>query len=152
MTRRRRRGHKVTVAALLVGALTALACAFRASLCWHGGTAADGAWNLLVCAGSVALVRYEDTMPKYPGMVPSPGLSVTAEPSWPVPFPFVLSDSAPPSTLVALPLSWAACGLVLWAAVLRRRRWPPGSCGSCGYSLAGLAEGAACPECGGAPL
>ncbi|HZW07506.1 MAG TPA: hypothetical protein VFF65_10315 [Phycisphaerales bacterium] len=47
--------------------------------------------------------------------------------------------------LFAVPIA-----LVLWAPgavrTLRRRR--KGCCAACGYSLAGLDEGAACPECG----
>jgi hypothetical protein len=53
---------------------------------------------------------------------------------------------------VCIPL-WAvltAVGVptgILWRRD-RRHRFGPGHCPKCGYSLAGLAEGAACPECG----
>ncbi len=46
-----------------------------------------------------------------------------------------------PTLLTAIP------SVLLWRAHLRRRR-RAGDCPVCGYSLAGLAPGAACPECG----
>jgi hypothetical protein len=53
---------------------------------------------------------------------------------------------------VAIPLwvVWVAIGVptaLLWHRD-RRYRFGPGHCPNCGYSLAGLAAGAACPECG----
>ncbi|MFT3684021.1 MAG: hypothetical protein QM783_03670 [Phycisphaerales bacterium] len=52
---------------------------------------------------------------------------------------------------------WGLCAavpvllvLAVVAAVwLRAKAIPAGVCAGCGYSRSGLAEGAACPECGG---
>ncbi len=55
--------------------------------------------------------------------------------------------------LVAWPLAalTLVCGgALIWAGKLACRRAEAGQCKGCGYSLAGLADGTRCPECGGA--
>jgi hypothetical protein len=54
---------------------------------------------------------------------------------------------AVPLWLIALPSG--AGSFLLWRSLRRERlRAPLKPCPKCGYSLVGLAEGAACPECG----
>src|SRR4051812_37899371 len=49
--------------------------------------------------------------------------------------------------LWGLAVAVAVPGAILWYRH-RRHRFGPGRCPKCGYELAGLAEGAGCPECG----
>lgn len=54
-----------------------------------------------------------------------------------------------PLWLAAVPVAIAAA--CLHGVVIGTRRGDKGRCAGCGYSRAGLAAGAACPECGRAP-
>lgn len=63
--------------------------------------------------------------------------------------------SPSPTVVAAAALPLIGWGVVLkfryWTLVpLRERRLRAGECVHCGYSLAGLSPGLACPECGGA--
>jgi hypothetical protein len=50
-----------------------------------------------------------------------------------------------PTLVFAVPAAW------MWRVDVKRRRAArEGCCATCGYSLAGLSAGAACPECGAA--
>jgi hypothetical protein len=91
------------------------------------GIFAQGASSTAVIAPPVSLTR--------------PGTGVRALPLGILPLGFALNTLFYAAVLL---------GVVEGVAFARRRvRRAKGRCPSCGYDRAGLAEGSACPECGG---
>ena len=83
---------------------------------------------------------------------PLPSLAKTTNRSWVIPKQLSLPTELLPLGFALNTLFYAAVllGMVECIAFARRRlRHRKGRCPSCGYDRAGLAEGAACPECGG---
>lgn len=122
----------------------------------------DGArWSVFLGAGRLGLETYMDGADEL-GMPPELGVQAwlyieDADAAWPETqntWDWITSDT-PVSWLTRTTVRiwpWAVVltGLCAWALVRERRRGREraGACVGCGYSLAGLAAGAVCPECG----